>query len=64
LLGFSFLALFGAGAFFWNDKKMAGFAFLVAFVIALAGVSHQRIVLSSFVLGVVVERAPHPEQGE
>jgi ABC-type cobalamin transport system permease subunit len=54
--GFSFAALLGAGIFFWRDKKVAGFAFLVAFIVAFAAVLHQRVVLSSAVIGVSVER--------
>lgn len=55
-LCFSFLALFGAGAFFWRDKKIAGFAFLVAFVVSFSAVLQQRVVLSSIIVGVSVER--------
>jgi hypothetical protein len=54
--GFSFAALLGAGIFFWRDKTVAGFAFLVAFIIALASVLNQRVVLSSAVVGLSVER--------
>lgn len=52
----SLLALTGAGIFFWRDKKAAGFAFLLAFVIASSAVLHQRVVLSSVMIGVTVER--------
>jgi hypothetical protein len=57
-LALSLLALIGAGVFFWSDKKVAGFAFLVAFVIAFSAVLHQKVVLSSAMIGVTVERSP------
>ena len=60
-LGLSLLTLFAAGAFFWRDKKIAGVAFLVAFVVALASVSQQRIVFSSFVGGITVENGAQPQ---
>jgi hypothetical protein len=54
-LGFSFLSLLGAGAFFWIEKKIAGFAFLVAFIVSFSAMLHQRVVLTSAVVGVTVE---------
>jgi hypothetical protein len=64
-LTFAFLALMGAGIFFWRQRVVAGLAFLVAFIVALAGVSQQRVVFSSAVLGVGVERsAPMPGLGK
>lgn len=56
-LGFSFLSLLGAGAFFWIGKKIAGFAFLVVFVVSFSAVLHQRVVLTSAIVGVTVERS-------
>lgn len=55
-LTFAFLALVGASFFFWREKNLAGSAFLVAFIVALAGVSQQRVVLSSVLIGVTVEK--------
>lgn len=55
-LTFAFLALAGASFFFWCEKNLAGSAFLVAFIVALAGVSQQRVVLSSALIGVTVEK--------
>lgn len=55
-LGFSFLTLFAAGAFFWREKKVAGFAFMVAFIVSFSAVLGQRVVFSSAVVGVTVER--------
>jgi len=52
----SLLSLIGAGIFFWSDKKVAGLGFLLAFVIASSAVLHQRVVLSSAMIGVTVER--------
>jgi hypothetical protein len=54
-LGFALLALLAAGGFFWVGRNVAGFAFMAAFVIALAGVLQQRVVFSSAVVGLVVE---------
>ena len=59
---FAFLALCGTGFFFWTEKKVAGFAFLVAFIVALTTVSQQRVVLSSFVVGVTVEKVGQSQQ--
>jgi hypothetical protein len=55
-LCFAFMGLSGAGLFFWREKKVAGFAFLVAFLVALASVSQQRIVLSSLAVAITVEK--------
>jgi hypothetical protein len=52
---FSLLALFFAGVFFWNDRRVAGLAFLVVFIISFSAVLNQRIVFSSSVLGLTVE---------
>jgi hypothetical protein len=57
-LGFAFMALMAAGGFFWLGKNIAGFAFMAAFIIALAGVLQQRVVFSSAVVGLMVERSP------
>jgi hypothetical protein len=54
-LGFSLLELFGAATFFWGDKKIAGVAFLVAFVVSFSAVLQQKVVLSSLVMAVSVE---------
>jgi hypothetical protein len=56
-LAFSFLALVTAGAFFWRENKVAGLAFLVAFVVSFSAVLGQRVVLSSAVIGVTVEKS-------
>jgi hypothetical protein len=61
-LVFAFLGIIGAAAFFWVEKNVAGFAFLVAFIIALASVSHQRVVFSSIILGVTVEKGIQRER--
>ena len=53
---FSLLALFCAGVFFWSDRRLAGLAFLVVFIISFSAVLNQRIVFSSSVLGLTVER--------
>ena len=55
-LTFSFIALLAAGTFFWREKKIAGFAFLVAFIVSFSAVLGQRVVLSSAIIGVIVER--------
>jgi multisubunit Na+/H+ antiporter MnhG subunit len=55
-LTFAFLALFGAGIFFWRQRTIAGLAFLVAFIIALASVSQQHVVFSSALIGLSVEK--------
>jgi hypothetical protein len=52
---FSLLALICAIVFFWKDRRVAGFAFLVAFIISFSAVINQRIVLSTGVLGLTVE---------
>jgi hypothetical protein len=41
---FSFLALAWAILFFWKDRKTAGFALLVAFILSFSAVLNQRIV--------------------
>lgn len=52
----SFLALSGAAAFFTFEKKLAGSAFLVAFVVAFSALVGQRVVFSSALVGVTVEK--------
>jgi hypothetical protein len=56
-LAFALLALVGAAAFFWIGKNIAGFAFIAAFIISLAGVLQQRVVFSSTVIGFIVEKS-------
>jgi hypothetical protein len=56
-LVFSLFVLLGAGAFFWSEKKVAGFAFLVAFIVSFSAVLGQRVVLSSAIVGVTVEKS-------
>ena len=55
-LTFALLALVGAAFFFWVEKTIAGFAFIVAFVLALAGAFEQRVVLSSSFVGMTIEK--------
>jgi hypothetical protein len=55
-LGFAFLALVGAAGFFWLGKNAAGFAFMAAFIIALAGILQQRVIFSSAVVELTVEK--------
>lgn len=55
-IAFSFLALTASGIFFWSEQKVAGFAFLVAFIVSFSAVLNQRVILSSAVVGVTVER--------
>jgi hypothetical protein len=52
----AFVPLVGAALFFWYDKKIAGLSFLIAFVVVLAGVSEKRVVLTSAMLGLTLER--------
>lgn len=53
---FALLALTGASVFFWREKKTAGFSFVVVFIVLLAGVSQKRVVLTSAILGLTLER--------
>jgi asparagine N-glycosylation enzyme membrane subunit Stt3 len=53
---FSFLALAWAILFFWKDRKTAGFALLVAFILSFSAVLNQRIVFSGGLIGLTVER--------
>jgi pilus assembly protein TadC len=56
-LAFALLALLAAGAFFWVGKNVAGFAFIAAFIISLTGVLQQRVVFSSAMVGLMVEKS-------
>lgn len=58
---FSLLSLVAATVFFWRKDKAAGFAFLAIFVIAFTAVLHQRVTLSSAVIGLSVERTSPPQ---
>lgn len=53
---FAFVSLTGAAVFFWREKKIAGFAFIIVFIVVLAGVSERRVVLTSAMLGLTLER--------
>lgn len=53
---FSFLALVCATMFFWKDRKLAGFAFLVVFIVSFSAVLKRKVVFSSSVVGLTVER--------
>lgn len=53
---FASVALAGAAIFFWREKKIAGFAFIIVFIVVLAGVSEKRVVLTSAMLGLTLER--------
>ena len=53
---FAFASLTGAAVFFWREKKIAGFAFITVFIVVLAGVSEKRVVLTSAMLGIILER--------
>ena len=53
---FAFVSLAGAAIFFWREKKIAGFAFIIVFIVVLAGVSEKRVVLTSAMLGITLER--------
>jgi len=59
-LVFSFVAFVAAAGFFWHGKNVAGFAFIAALIVVLAGVLQQRVVFSSAVVGLVVERTGEP----
>ena len=52
----AFVSLSGAAVFFWREKKVAGFAFVIVFIVVLAGVSEKRVVLRSAMLGLTLER--------
>jgi hypothetical protein len=52
----AFVSLAGAALFFWREKKFAGLAFVIVFIVVLAGVSEKRVVLTSTVLGLTFER--------
>jgi uncharacterized membrane protein YhaH (DUF805 family) len=52
---FSLLALACACVFFLHDRRIAGFAFLVVFIISFSAVLNQKIIFSS-VIGLSVER--------
>lgn len=56
-LGFAFVALGASAGFFWRGKNVAGFAFMAAFIIALAGVLQQKVVFSSAILALTVEKS-------
>jgi len=58
LIGWTFalLSLLGSAIFFWREKKIAGFSFVVVFIIVLAAVSDKRLVLRSSMLGITLER--------
>ena len=58
-LGFvsAFVAFVAAAGFFWHGKNIAGFAFIAALIIVLGGVLQQRVVFSSAVVGLIVERS-------
>lgn len=53
---FAFVSLIGAAIFFWREKKVAGFAFVIVFIVILAGISERRVVLTSAMLGLTLER--------
>jgi hypothetical protein len=55
--GFAFAAFAAAAGFFWHGRNVAGFAFLAALMIALAGLLQQRVVFSSAVVGLTVEKS-------
>jgi O-antigen ligase len=52
---FAFISLAGAAVFFWREKKIAGLAFIIVFIVVLAGVSEKRVVLTSAMLGITLE---------
>jgi hypothetical protein len=53
---FAFVSLIAAALFFWREKKIAGFAFIIVFVVVLAGISEKRLVLTSAMIGLTFER--------
>jgi hypothetical protein len=57
VLLFAFAAFIAAAGFFWYGKNVAGFAFIAALIIVLAGILQQRVVFSSAVVGLTVERS-------
>ena len=62
---FAFISLAGAAIFFWREMKIAGFTFTIVFIVVLAGVSEKRVVLTSAMLGITLERdAEHSLQNE
>jgi hypothetical protein len=54
---FAFAAFVAAVGFFWCRRNVAGFAFMAALIIVLAGLLQQRVVFSSGVIGLVVEKS-------
>jgi hypothetical protein len=59
---FAFVAFVAAAGFFWHGKNVAGFAFIAALIIALAGMLQQRVVFSSAFVGLTVERSSEPSK--
>ena len=55
-LAFAFVSLSGAAVFFWREKKLAGFAFIIVFIVILAGASEKRLVLTSAMVGLTLEQ--------
>jgi hypothetical protein len=58
LIGWAFalIPLAGAAIFFWRGNKLGGLAFVIAFIVVLAGVSEKRLVLTSAMVGITFER--------
>lgn len=53
---FAFVSLLGAAVFFWHEMKVAGFSFVIVFIVVVAGISEKRVVLSSAMLAFTLER--------
>ena len=61
---FAFISLAGAAIFFWREMKIAGFTFTIVFIVVLAGVSEKRVVLTSAMLGITLERDADARLGQ
>jgi hypothetical protein len=60
---FALISLVGAAVFFWREKKIAGFSFIIVFIVILAGVSEKRVVLTSAMLEITLERDSNSRLG-
>jgi hypothetical protein len=50
------LSLAAATVFFWRKDRVAGICFVVVFIVLLGGVLEKRVVLTSAMLEITLER--------
>ena len=55
------LSLAAATVFFWRKDRIAGLCFVVVFIVLLGGVLEKRVVLTSAMLEITLERDSAPK---